>query len=330
MQDCLQKTIGLKCMGRMFIMNTLEYTRNLFMILDISEQKAIIKKAKDRGFLIPGFSKKPCTAPVSTIVKFFGMKNKRDNLFYYDVILQIMIEKAEINDNYVYKLAKEWNSPTANREELSNELDSMVKERDIQKDDIAAGSSNSVSTSTDNDLEELKNEVTQLREKNKKNKNSIQEYKIELDNLKGKIERYEKELKNKSRELDEYENRCEKLEEEKNSLTNKCSEAELKEKELLTEIEELSYFKNNTPRIVCFSKKEKEIPVKGYNVTIVNSLNEDIRFNLKANEFDEVWFIHKGFPYGIFSEVKNLCKCKVKEFISVDSLVNKLAEGGRL
>ena len=65
-------------------------------------------------------------------------------------------------------------------------------------------------------------------------------------------------------------------------------------------------------------------------VTIVNSLNEDIRFNLKANEFDEVWFIHKGFPYGIFSEVKNLCKCKVKEFISVDSLVNKLAEGGRL
>lgn len=41
-----------------------------------------------------------------------------------------------------------------------------------------------------------------------------------------------------------------------------------------------------------------------------------------VDDYSEVWYIHEGFNYNCFLEVKKYFKCRIREYMSIKKLLN--------
>lgn len=323
-------------------MSELELTRVLFMRLKEEEQKRVVKRAVEKGFTVDGFSKNAYKAPPRAVCACMAKKPKRGK-YPHRIILGAMAEQLRSNENHiVYQLANE----LLKSKDISDEMEKKIIEL-MQKSDTATYNGEEqneneqtaeykTENKTENRIEELEQELSAAREKNKKYKGILQENKIERDNLLKSIEQQKKEKEKYLRQIQKLEKKIQTLEEERQleiarKKESECQVVELKGqmKELMKQIEILQLYKEHAPKMLCIAKTKYQIDIPGYHIKMVNEWNEEIKNDAINGDYYKIWFVQSQFPYNLVNEISECLGSKLKQFLTIEDLMDVVKQGGR-
>lgn len=318
-------------------MDTTEFSARLIRILNEKELRETLKKSIAQGFSVQGF-KNPWKAPRSTIIKCMEQKD-RDGKYYYMTILEIISSLVDSeNDNEISSssLVKQWlNNNKILNEKIENDLtilEDKYKAYNTKKEQIVSNDSiKEVNVLHQNKLGQanriLQEKNIALQEKNKTLQSTIQSNKIEISNLEKVISKLQKENQKLDKEFNKTKIDMDTYNIHKVETRQKLNESNKYNLLLLDQIEELKKYKECAPKIICFIKtRVQDSDFGGYDITYVKEWNDNYKENLENNQYDEIWIIHTGFSYSDITEIKTYASCKVKEFLNITQLKNKMEE----
>lgn len=307
-------------------MNELEFVKKLIFLLSESDKRNIIKHAVAKGFEVHGFSNKPYNAPKNIINSNLTRKNKKSISNYFlilDAIDKFPLEQAENKE--LIQLAKDWINDDERRIDKERELHKLYMEvniertiNDVDTDNDSEENSN-YNSGTQNELEEKNN---LLQKKNKELKEKLKSSKIELDNLRKDLNICIKEEKKQLAEIKRLNQLVEEYDLNNKQLETKLQDSRSYSNELLSQVEVLNHYKDNALKIACFVKNSQSIQFDGYNITFFDEWNEQMIEDTDVDDYSEVWYIHEGFNYNCFLEVKKYFKCRIREYMSIKKLLN--------
>lgn len=305
-------------------MNDLEFTKKVIGVLNEAEVQKVLKKAITHGMVIPGFSKNPAKAPKQTIMMSLSQRSKGE--YYYAIILKVMYEFAnnEFADNQRFLFVKRWRDNKSEHEKIEEELGQLIE---YMKSENSETADTTIVAEEDRNVKlkdverELVKKITVLQERNKKLQASIQRKKIEADNLNKNFQKAQKENEKQKTEINKLEQQIVELEMSREVLRKEIFEKNSCIKNLLEQIEELSKYREHAPKILCFLKTKEEINFEGCDVTIADRWDLEVKESLAQVVFDEIWYVHKGFQYGDFIEMKENFTCRIQEFTNAQQLV---------
>lgn len=333
-------------------MNELELTRALYLQLAEQDQRLVVKKAAEKGFVVDGFSKNVSKAPPRAVCACMAKRARRGK-YPYQFILSAMAEQQKVDEeNIIYYLAGEWmkgeythagveedlKKLIHNKKESDNTIkDNEKSQKDLQNQECKYKEESEVeSAALKKELERLDQELLITKDKTKKYKNTIQEYKIEIDNLQKNILREEKAKDRLFRQIGELENELEKVQEEKNEeiRKQKIREYEIRELQnqvetLMQQIKDLEIYRRHAPKLLCIVKSKNKIEIPGYDIKMAHEWNEVIREEAVNGEYFEVWLVQKQFPYHLVNEISECIGKKLKQFLTVEDLMNTVSQGGK-
>lgn len=308
-------------------MNELEFVKKLIFLLSESDKRNIIKHAVAKGFEVHGFSNKPYNAPKNIINSNLTRKNKKSISNYFlilDTIDKFPLEQAENKE--LIQLAKDWINDDERRIDKERELHKLYMEVNIERtinDDVDTDNdseeNNNYNSGTQNELEEKNN---LLQKKNKELKEKLKGSKIELDNLRKDLNICIKEEKKQLAEIKRLNQLVEEYDLNNKQLETKLQDSRSYSNELLSQVEVLNHYKDNALKIACFVKNSQSIQFDGYNITFFDEWNEQVIEDTDVDDYSEVWYIHEGFNYNCFLEVKKYFKCRIREYMSIKKLLN--------
>lgn len=308
-------------------MNELEFVKKLIFLLSESDKRNIIKHAVAKGFEVHGFSNKPYNAPKNIINSNLTRKNKKSISNYFlilDAIDKFPLEQAENKE--LIQLAKDWINDDERRINKERELHKLYMEVNIERtinDDVDTDNdseeNNNYNSGTQNELEEKNN---LLQKKNKELKEKLKGSKIELDNLRKDLNICIKEEKKQLAEIKRLNQLVEEYDLNNKQLETKLQDSRSYSNELLSQVEVLNHYKDNALKIACFVKNSQSIQFDGYNITFFDEWNEQMIEDTDVDDYSEVWYIHEGFNYNCFLEVKKYFKCRIREYMSIKKLLN--------
>lgn len=306
--------------------NELEFVKKLIFLLSESDKRNIIKHAVAKGFEVHGFSNKPYNAPKNIINSNLTRKNKKSISNYFlilDAIDKFPLEQAENKE--LIQLAKDWINDDERRIDKERELHKLYMEvniertiNDVDTDNDSEENSN-YNSGTQNELEEKNN---LLQKKNKELKEKLKSSKIELDNLRKDLNICIKEEKKQLAEIKRLNQLVEEYDLNNKQLETKLQDSRSYSNELLSQVEVLNHYKDNALKIACFVKNSQSIQFDGYNITFFDEWNEQMIEDTDVDDYSEVWYIHEGFNYNCFLEVKKYFKCRIREYMSIKKLLN--------
>ena len=306
----------------------LEFVEKMLMIFNEAEYQKVIKNASAKGIVIAGFPKNPALAPRKMVIT--KLKQKIRKKPYYEIFIEVFYEllDADFSDNEGnFQYIKRWKDNENEHDAILQELKKIVQSLSNVKSTIDNESIEEDYDARDSisleDYQKVIEKNNELRERNKKLQNTVLQKKIEIDNL-------NKELKNIKKDY-------EKQNEEKKILESKLVETSQNEELLKDEIinkdriiyelqiqnDELAKYRENAPRIVCFISTKSKLKFNGYNILFVEKWTPDVRKEIRGKEFDEIWYVHKGFQYNDFIEIKNAFSCSVVEFANISHLIQQ-------
>lgn len=307
--------------------NELEFVKKLIFLLSESDKRNIIKHAVAKGFEVHGFSNKPYNAPKNIINSNLTRKNKKSISNYFlilDAIDKFPLEQAENKE--LIQLAKDWINDDERRIDKERELHKLYMEVNIERtinDDVDtyndSEESSNYNSGTQNELEEKNN---LLQKKNKELKEKLKSSKIELDNLRKDLNICIKEEKKQLAEIKRLNQLVEEYDLNNKQLETKLQDSRSYSNELLSQVEVLNHYKDNALKIACFVKNSQSIQFDGYNITFFDEWNEQVIEDTDVDDYSEVWYIHEGFNYNCFLEVKKYFKCRIREYMSIKKLLN--------
>lgn len=307
--------------------NELEFVKKLIFLLSESDKRNIIKHAVAKGFEVHGFSNKPYNAPKNIINSNLTRKNKKSISNYFlilDAIDKFPLEQAENKE--LIQLAKDWINDDERRIDKERELHKLYMEVNIERtinDDVDTDNdseeNNNYNSGTQNELEEKNN---LLQKKNKELKEKLKGSKIELDNLRKDLNICIKEEKKQLAEIKRLNQLVEEYDLNNKQLETKLQDSRSYSNELLSQVEVLNHYKDNALKIACFVKNSQSIQFDGYNITFFDEWNEQMIEDTDVDDYSEVWYIHEGFNYNCFLEVKKYFKCRIREYMSIKKLLN--------
>lgn len=307
--------------------NELEFVKKLIFLLSESDKRNIIKHAVAKGFEVHGFSNKPYNAPKNIINSNLTRKNKKSISNYFlilDAIDKFPLEQAENKE--LIQLAKDWINDDERRIDKERELHKLYMEVNIERtinDDVDTDNdseeSSNYNSGTQNELEEKNN---LLQKKNKELKEKLKSSKIELDNLRKDLNICIKEEKKQLAEIKRLNQLVEEYDLNNKQLETKLQDSRSYSNELLSQVEVLNHYKDNALKIACFVKNSQSIQFDGYNITFFDEWNEQMIEDTDVDDYSEVWYIHEGFNYNCFLEVKKYFKCRIREYMSIKKLLN--------
>ncbi len=307
--------------------NELEFVKKLIFLLSESDKRNIIKHAVAKGFEVHGFSNKPYNAPKNIINSNLTRKNKKSISNYFlilDAIDKFPLEQAENKE--LIQLAKDWINDDERRINKERELHKLYMEVNIERtinDDVDTDNdseeNNNYNSGTQNELEEKNN---LLQKKNKELKEKLKGSKIELDNLRKDLNICIKEEKKQLAEIKRLNQLVEEYDLNNKQLETKLQDSRSYSNELLSQVEVLNHYKDNALKIACFVKNSQSIQFDGYNITFFDEWNEQMIEDTDVDDYSEVWYIHEGFNYNCFLEVKKYFKCRIREYMSIKKLLN--------
>lgn len=307
--------------------NELEFVKKLIFLLSESDKRNIIKHAVAKGFEVHGFSNKPYNAPKNIINSNLTRKNKKSISNYFlilDAIDKFPLEQAENKE--LIQLAKDWINDDERRINKERELHKLYMEVNIERtinDDVDTDNdseeSSNYNSGTQNELEEKNN---LLQKKNKELKEKLKSSKIELDNLRKDLNICIKEEKKQLAEIKRLNQLVEEYDLNNKQLETKLQDSRSYSNELLSQVEVLNHYKDNALKIACFVKNSQSIQFDGYNITFFDEWNEQVIEDTDVDDYSEVWYIHEGFNYNCFLEVKKYFKCRIREYMSIKKLLN--------
>ncbi len=308
-------------------MNELEFVKKLIFLLSESDKRNIIKHAVAKGFEVHGFSNKPYNAPKNIINSNLTRKNKKSISNYFlilDAIDKFPLEQAENKE--LIQLAKDWINDDERRIDKERELHKLYMEVNIERtinDDVDTDNdseeNNNYNSGTQNELEEKNN---LLQKKNKELKEKLKSSKIELDNLRKDLNICIKEEKKQLAAIKRLNQLVEEYDLNNKQLETKLQDSRSYSNELLSQVEVLNHYKDNALKIACFVKNSQSIQFDGYNITFFDEWNEQMIEDTDVDDYSEVWYIHEGFNYNCFLEVKKYFKCRIREYMSIKKLLN--------
>lgn len=307
--------------------NELEFVKELISLLNESDKRNIIKQAAARGFEVHGFSNKPYTAPKNIINSSLMRRNKKNISNYFlilDVINKFPLEQAE--DKELIKLAKEWINNEKDRSNIENNIKKHYL--DISNEYINSNDMDALNNSLEGgDLDsqtqnELAEKNTILQTKNKELKEKLKSCKIEMDNLRKDFNICMKEEKKHLSEINSLHKLIDEYSIAKKELEKQLQENRSYSVDLLSQVEELNYYKDNALKIACFVKDNQGLQLNGYNITFFNEWSDQIKEKIDSDSYSEVWYVHEGFNYSYFLEIKKFFKCTIREYISIKKLMN--------
>lgn len=312
-------------------MNTLQFAKEVVLLLSDIDLTNIIKKASLNGFTVPGF-KSPWKAPRAQIIGPSFEKKKRGGDFYYIIFLKTMENFDIIFDENIEisKLISKWLLHEDSHQEIEKQIE-KYKQR-IEKDKRDSSLEPEGNSHINDKKLEIEREIVQLQEKYKRIKEISQrlkeankDNKIALDNLiktNNKLQKENKQLKNINEILNE-----EKQKNESIIIEMKKQLDENKKWRYNTEcqIKELEKYKQRAPKIFCLCKnKIEDIMLEGYDIIVEKIWNDEVKNQIQIGGFTEIWFISKGFSYNVIHEIRESYKGKVKVFLNVDKMVNEI------
>lgn len=311
----------------------LEFVKGLISLLNESDKRGIIKQAVAKGFEVHGFSKTPYNAPKNIINSSLTRRNKKNISNYFlilDVINRFPLEQAE--DKTLIEFAKSWINSKDDKERDIIEKEMMFYCHGTQDNQLAdsENSDNVDSAYTDGvnsesgTQTELEEKNILLQKKNKELKEKLKSSKIELDNLRKDFNICMKEEKKQLSEIKRLQQLSEEYSINQSKLEEKLKESRNYSADLLSQVEMLSHYKDKALKIACFVQENQSLKLDGYNITFFDKWNEHIKENTDFNSYSEVWYVHEGFNYNCFLEVKKYFKCNTKEYMTVKKLMNEV------
>ena len=330
-------------------MNELELARALYLLLAEEDQRIVVKKAAEKGFVVDGFSKNVSKAPPRAVCACMAKRVKRGGKYPYQLVLGAMAERRKINEeNVIYHLAGEWMKGEythAGVEEYLKKLTHDKKETDntvTEKKELEKEPQNqeqeikNESTTLKKEIARFEQELLTIKEKNKKYKNTIQENKIEIDNLQKNILRQEKAKDRLFRQIGELEHQIEKVQAEKQEeikrreMTEQQTAAlEEQIETLMEQIKELELYRKHAPKLLCIAKTKNKIDIPGYDIKMVHEWDEIIKEDAVNGGYLEVWLVQKQFPYHLISEISECIGKRLRQFLTMEDLINTASQGGK-
>jgi len=314
----------------------LEFVKALISLLSENDKRNVIKQASARGFEVQGFSNKPYNAPPNIINRSLVRKNKKNISNYYlvlDVINKFQLSQAENKDLFI--LAQEWINNDEKRSVIEDKL-GLLSQGVITRQELTgitgltsiADKSRQESSVHEEALQNLVAELEEkndaLHKKNKELKEKIKSSKIELDNLRKDLNICQKEKKKQTAEAEKLQIITDEYQQKQKELETQLQESREYTAGLLSQIEVLKHYKNNALKVACFISGGKEPWLEGYNITFFNEWNDSIRESTDTSRYSEVWYVHKGFNYSCFMEIKACFKCRIKEYMTVEKLMSEV------
>lgn len=307
-------------------MEELEFAKELIKIIDTTILQRTLKKAATKGFSVQGFNKNVWTAPITLIIGALD-KKKRGGNYQYRIFLE-SLASLEIDDIGV-RLAKKWLDEKEKREEVKNELlEIITKQQENTK--IEQVEKKEIPIVDDSKQEKACNQQNEMiireqKDKIKKLQKSIQDFRIEIDNLKKEKEHVVKEKKklekineDQKQEIDILKRKVEQVELQ---FTNCCAEVKQKEEEL----EEYKNILAQAPRVLLFSKRKinyNTFPF--YNIQQIVDWKDDYIYNQELKEYNEIWIIESDYTYPEVQKIKKMTRGKIVLAHNLKSLIEKV------
>ena len=307
-------------------MNDLEFVQKIIPVLSDEELSRVLKCSSAKGVVIPGFSKSPEKAPRKKVITSLKQKIKRRN--YYELILEVLYELAdnEFQSNQNFNYIRHWREDNSQHNNILFELENLIKNR--QTDNLKQ--ENQIERNIDINQENIRlqeenfrltEKNNELQERNKKLQSSLQKKKIEIDNLNKSIQKIQRDHSKQKDELDSLKQNIERLNTNEVMLKEEILIKENCIKEFEKKIEELGKYRECAPKILCFIKKKEELFFEGYDITFISNWCIEVKENIKDNTYSEIWYVHKGFQYSDFIDIKEMFTCKILEFSNVQQLI---------
>ena len=186
------------------------------------------------------------------------------------------------------------------------------------------------------EIQRFEQELTTAKEKNKKYKNTIQENKIELDNLQKNILRQEKAKDRLFRQIGELEHQMGQIQAEKQEEIRRREMTErqiiaLEEQieTLMEQIKELELYRKHAPKLLCIAKTKNKIDIPGYHIKMVHEWDKTTKEEAVNGGYLEVWLVQKQFPYHLVSEMSECIGKRLRQFLTMEDLINTVSQGGK-
>lgn len=308
-------------------MEELEFSQRIVKVLNRKILQDTLRKAGTQGFIVPGFAKNVCQAPLSILAAAMT-KRKHGKGFQSGIFLKCLSELDE--DIPESRLAKKWLEGGVSRDEAESELkdiETFILEKRKQNEN---GENVSDVVEVEDSVKEHKAEenteiIKKQQERIKKLQDTIQSYKISNDNYKKEIEQLKRENnKLEKKNIEEIRNKAA-LEDTIKNLRIKICEQQQQLAEMGKEIEEYKNIHENAPRILCFSKKEinKDI-FPFYNIEWISEWNKDYVEIIDWMKYREIWIAESDFSYSEVKMIKDMAKGKVIVARNTNMLISKV------
>lgn len=333
-------------------MNELELARALYQQLAEEDQRIVVKRAAEKGFVVDGFSKNVSKAPPRAVCACMAKRARRGGKYPYQLVLGAMAERRKLDEeNVIYHLAGEWmkgeythagveeylkklthdkKEPDNTTEKSESEIEPQAQEQNQKQEE-----NNEIET-LNKEIQRLEQELTTAKEKSKKYKNTIQENKIEIDNLQKNILRQEKAKDRLFRQIGELEHQMNQIQTEKQEeirrremIQRQAVALEEQIKTLMEQIKELELYRRHAPKLLCIAKTKNKIDIPGYDIKMVREWDETTKEDAVNGDYLEVWLVQKQFPYHLVSEMSECIGKRLRQFLTMEDLINTVCQGGK-
>lgn len=310
-------------------MEELEFSRELVKILDKHILQKTLKKAITQGFTIQGFNKNVWKAPV-TIVNAALEKRKRGGKYQYTIFLECLAGLEE--DNLGINLAKKWLKNGEERTEAEKKLLEFMsykqEEKNIKVDEIEEVVSNDIEEKIEKNSENV-GVIIQQQARIKKLQNTVQEYRISIDNHKKEIERLKKKNNKLEKGYEEEQIKSNKLREEAERLKKQIGEYQ---HQLIQNEEKINYYKgilDKAPKIICFSKKKIDIEIFPFRkIEQMGEWRNEFADEIGWEKYQEVWIVESDFSYPEVMDITNIIKKVNGKVVRAHNLKSLIAKVG--
>lgn len=171
--------------------------------------------------------------------------------------------------------------------------------------------------------------IIQQQARIRKLHNTVQEYRISIDNYKKEVEH----LKKKNNKL---EKRCEEEQIKGNKLLEEVERLEKQlgeyQQQLIQNEEKINYYKeilDKAPKIICFSKKK--IDIEKFPFRKIEQMGEwrnEFTDEIEWEKYQEVWIVESDFSYPEVMDITKIIKKVNGKVVRAHNLKSLIAKVG--
>ena len=308
-------------------MEELEFSQRIVKVLNSKTLQDTLRKAETQGFTVPGFAKNVSQAPQPILESAMKMK-KRGRNFQSGIFIKCLAElDTDIPES---KIARKWLEGGVSRSEAESELINIEtriseKRRQIENDKKVLDLVKIDDDVQEDILKEKTEIIKKQKERIKKLQGIIQGYKISDDNYKKEIEQLKRENnKLETQNIERIKSKAG-MEDTIKKLKIEISEQQQQLEEMRGKIKEYKNILENSPRILCFSKKQinKDI-FPFYNIKWLDEWKQEYVKIIDWTKYYEIWIVESDFSYSEVKSIKGMAKGKVITARNISMLITKI------